>query len=129
MPPDPMGETISYGPRRVPGPSDIGFQEDRAIVANFNRLRLIAGGPRDDRAAFLQPVSPLTETPETGLMFAIGGNPVALIVINDPPVRRDPLPWLLQSSACHCTFEGSLTARERRRGSRRRNDGGAACQE
>src|SRR5262245_38709533 len=35
MPPAPMGATISYGPRRVPGPRDMDCQEDGAIVADL----------------------------------------------------------------------------------------------
>src|SRR5262245_14063814 len=35
MPPAPMGATISYGPRRLPGPRDMGCQEDRAIVTDL----------------------------------------------------------------------------------------------
>src|SRR5215468_7027326 len=32
IPPAPRGARISYGPRRVPGPRDMGCQEDGAIV-------------------------------------------------------------------------------------------------
>src|SRR5215475_9328725 len=35
MPPEPRGETISYGPRRVPGPRDMGCQEAGAIVPDL----------------------------------------------------------------------------------------------
>src|SRR5262245_65868329 len=35
MPPEPRAETISYGPRRVPGPRGMGCQEDGAIVTDL----------------------------------------------------------------------------------------------
>src|SRR5262245_34594624 len=34
MPPSPRTDTISYNPRRVPGPRDMGCQEDGAIVTD-----------------------------------------------------------------------------------------------
>src|SRR5215510_1297724 len=52
IPPAPMGATISYGPSRVPGPRDMGCQEDAArivtdLIERFCDLDAHQSAPRN----------------------------------------------------------------------------------
>src|SRR5262245_63718493 len=105
MPPAPMAETISYGPRRVPGPRDMGCQEDGAIVTNFDHLRPLACGPRNDLRLVFPAVLAIDWDSEDRLDVCQRPSPVALIAINNPPRSTRSFP--LASSITHAHQAGT----------------------
>src|SRR5262245_11672708 len=85
MPPAPMAVTISYGPRRVPGPRDMGCQENAAIVPDLIER---FGDPDANQSAPWNTVVCTAGPPLTNRMLSLGAPP-GRGSESDPAVHRE----------------------------------------